>query len=475
MIYWGLTCGSHDGAIAVYHDGEILFASDAERFSRKKNDPKIPQNLLDFILEEYGEPAKVYFYENPFVKMSRRWYAGQKPFYKPPEFPYNYKLKYTSHHLSHAAYGYYTSPFDNTMVLVIDAIGEWETLTVWKAKGKKLKKLWNWKYPKSLGLMYSALTQYAGWKPNEEEYIMMGAADRQSYPYEPVYRRIFDLWNNGTSWHRGLFKLKEWTKRPEVHPEDVPTAAQAVYEDIFRDILKRVSYHKLNETGNIVFVGGCALNVSANRFLSDYFTRVHIPSNPGDSGSAVGCILARTRNHIDPTPYLGYDIQGPFPFQEIIDELMIKRVVGVANGRCEFGPRALGNRSLFGDPRDPKIKDKINEIKGREPFRPFAPMILEEDVSKYFNGGFFSPYMSCALQATEEFKIKYPGVVHLDGTSRLQVVKHEPHKTLLQIWKDITKCPVLLNTSLNIKGEPIVNTKEDAKAFSKKTGVNVYS
>ena len=119
------------------------------------------------------------------------------------------------------------------MVLVIDAIGEWETLTVWKAKGKKLKKLWNWKYPKSLGLMYSALTQYAGWKPNEEEYIMMGAAARQTYPYEPVYNRILNLWNNDTSWHRGLSKVEAWKERPEVHPEDVPTAAQAVYEKIF--------------------------------------------------------------------------------------------------------------------------------------------------------------------------------------------------------------------------------------------------
>ena len=475
MIYWGITCGSHDGAVAVYQDGEILFATDAERFSRKKNDPEIPQNLIDHILEEYGEPHKVFVYENPYIKMYRRWHAGQKPFYKPPNIPYQAKLKYTSHHLSHAAYGYYTSSFDNAMVLVIDAIGEWETLTVWKAKGKKLKKLWNWKYPKSLGLMYSALTQYAGWKPNEEEYIMMGAAARQTHPYEPVYQRIFELWENGASWHRGIGKLEEWTKKPEVHPEDVPTAAQAAYEFIFKNIVKEVSNHKLNETGNIVFVGGCSLNVSANRFLSDYFSRIHIPSNPGDSGSAVGCILARTRKHISPTPYLGYDIQGSYPIEEIIGELIERGVAGVANGRCEFGPRALGNRTLFGDPRDIRIKDKINQVKGREPFRPFAPMILEEDVSKYFNGGFFSPYMSCALQATQEFRNLYPGVVHLDGTSRLQVVTEEPHKTLLQIWKEVSKCPVLLNTSLNVKGEPIVNTKEDAAAFTAKTGVNVYS
>jgi carbamoyltransferase len=477
MIHWGITCGSHDGALAVYDSDtqNILFATDAERFSRKKNDPQIPQSLMDYALEEYGDPDKVFFYENPFVKVSRRWYAGQKPAWKPPKLPYPYKMKYTSHHKSHAAYGYYTSPFTECMVLCIDAIGEWETLTVWHVKDHKFKKLWNWKYPKSLGLMYSALTQYSGWKPNEEEYIMMGAAARQTYPYELAYNRIFELWNNGSSWHKGLLKLKEWTKKPEIHPEDVPTAAQAVYEDIFRDILKRISNHKLNKAGNIVFVGGCALNVSANRFLSDNFSRVHIPSNPGDSGSAVGCILARARHHINPTPYLGYDIQGPYPIKEIINELQIKRVVGVANGRCEFGPRALGNRTLFGDPRDQNIKQKINETKGREQFRPFAPMILPEDVPKYFNGGFLSPYMSCALEATEEFKQKYPGVVHIDGTSRLQVVDSEPHISLLKIWKDITKCPVLLNTSLNVKGQPIVNTRKDAEDFSKRTGVVVYS
>jgi carbamoyltransferase len=303
---------------------------------------------------------------------------------------------------------------------------------------------------------------------------MMGAAARQIYPYELVVKRIKQCWDKKVTWHKGCTNISEWNIKPEIHPEDVPTAAQAVYEEKFETILKSINNHKLNN-GNIVYVGGCALNVSANRFLSNYFSNIYIPSNPGDSGSAIGCILARARHHINPTPYLGYDIQGPYPTKEIIDGLMMKRVVGVANGKCEFGPRALGNRTLFGDPKDLKIKDKINEIKGREPFRPFAPMILPEDVPKYFNGGFLSPYMSCALEATEEFKQKYPGVVHLDGTSRLQVVDSEPYITLLNIWKDITKCPVLLNTSLNVKGQPIVNTREDAEAFTKRTGVNVYS
>ena len=133
----------------------------------------------------------------------------------------------------------------------------------------------------------------------------------------------------------------------------------------------------------------------------------------------------------------------------------------------------IGVSSLLADPRY-NIKDKVNEVKGRENFRPFAPMILEEDVIKYFNDGWPSPYMSCACTANEEFKRKYPGVVHLDGTSRLQVIKDGPHRALLQIWKDITKCPVILNTSLNVKGEPIVNTRKDAERFIEKTGVQVF-
>ena len=475
MIYWGVTCGSHDGALAVYDSEkkDFVFATDAERFSRKKNDPEIPDSLIEYVKDKYGEPKEVFFYENPYVKVTRRMKAGQKPAWKPPTFPY--KMRYSSHHKSHAAYGYYTSPFDECMILSLDAIGEWETMTMWHVKDHKFKKLKNWKYPKSLGLMYSALTQAAGWKPNEEEYIMMGAAARQTYPYDVAVDRIRDCWETkDVTWHKGMRNIPEWNISPEIHPDDIPTAAQQVYEEEFVKLLKELSEHKLNN-GNIVFVGGCALNVSANRYLSHFFSNIHIPSNPGDSGSAMGCILARVGHHISSNPYLGYDIEGPYPFQEIIDGLMIERVVGVANGRCEFGPRALGNRTLFGDPRDKKIKEKINETKGREQFRPFAPMILEEDVHKYFNGGFLSPFMSCALEATEEFKQNYPGVVHLDGTSRLQVVNQEPHITLLKVWKDITKCPVLLNTSLNVKGQPIVNTKEDAKDFTQRTGVAVHS
>ena len=175
MIQWGITQGSHDAALAVFDDHRLLFASDAERFSKKKNDSVVPSSLIQHAEEKYGIPKKVYFYENPFIKSTRRIWANQKPSFVRPKF--KYKLIYTNHHESHAAYGYYSSPFDECTVLVIDAIGEWDTLTTWKAKDGKLKRSGKgWKYPKSLGLFYSAITQAAGWKPNEEEYIMMGAS-----------------------------------------------------------------------------------------------------------------------------------------------------------------------------------------------------------------------------------------------------------------------------------------------------------
>ena len=466
MITWGVTAGSHDGAIAVFENDNLIFASDAERFSKNKNDSDISA-LQKFLLNTH-EPDEIYFYENPYLKATRRWYAGQKPYLKLPKL-YK-KPKYTLHHYSHACYGYYTSPFEECLVLSLDAIGEWNTMSLWHCKSGKIKRLHKWNYPKSVGLMYSALTQASGWKPNEEEYIMMGAAGRHYGANGPLFSEIMKKWSNGFNWHQGV-KL---TIKNEHDFNEIPKAAQVAYETIFHDLVKSISQLPQNN-GNIVFVGGCALNVSANSLLDILFDNVYIPPNPGDGGSAIGCVLARTKKHIDPNPYLGYNIEGKYPTKSIIKELMKNKVVGVANGPAEFGPRALGNRSFLADPRDKNIKDKVNQYKGREPFRPFAPMILKEDVSKYFFGGFESPYMSCALKASDEVKLKYPGIVHLDGTSRLQVINEEPHRSLLMEWKKVTGCPVLLNTSLNVKGQPICNDLEDVKLFKQRTGVPVLT
>ena len=442
MIKWGTTFGSHDGALAVFVDDELVFATDAERFSRKKNDSVIPVTLIEFAEEKWGIPDEVYFYEDLYCKNERRKFAGQQPL---SDFRFKYPLIHSNHHLSHARYGYYTSPFVDCTVLVIDAIGEWDTLTKWKVRDGRFQKLKNWCYPKSLGLFYSAMTQSAGWKPNQEEYILMGASAVKKHKIEN-YNLVRGMWDENVNFHRGV-ELRMDTF-------EIASIAQQIYEEEFRKIVNEID-------DEIVLVGGCALNVSANRFLSNAF----IPPNPGDGGSAIGCVVSQK---ISPSPYIGYEIPGKYPVTEIIKELKETGWVGVANGKAEFGPRALGNRSLLADPRVPEIKEKLNKYKGREEFRPVAPMILKEDVSEYFHDGMPSPFMNTVRQA----KIGGPWV-HLDGTSRIQEVTDEPHRTLLEEWIKETECPMLLNTSLNVKGEPIVNTEGDAKNFENKTGIMV--
>ena len=450
MIKWGTTFGSHDGAIAVFQDDELVFASDAERWSRKKNDSVIPDNLIKYAEDNWGVPDEVYFYEDYKLKDERRKFAGQTPLH---EIDFKYRLIQSNHHLSHARYGYWTSPFLDCTVLVIDAIGEWDTLTQWKVIDGNFTKQKSWRYPKSIGLFYSAMTQAAEWKPNEEEYILMGASAVKKHKIEN-YNIVKELWDNDVNFHTGI--------NINFDKFEIASIAQQIYEEEFKKIINEI------EDDNLVFVGGCALNVSANRFLTKFNT--FIPCNPGDGGSAIGCVIDRK---IPANAYLGYEISGEYPVTEIIQELKRNCMVGVANGRAEFGPRALGNRSFLADPSLLDIKDRVNKVKGREEFRPFAPMILKEDADTYFESGIPSPFMNTIRKAKQETIEKYPGIVHLDGTSRLQEITEEPHRTLLQEWKKETGCPMLLNTSLNIKGQPIINNKTEAKQFETKTGVKV--
>jgi carbamoyltransferase len=453
MIKWGTTFGSHDGALAVFVDDELVFASDAERWSRKKNDSIIPDNLIEFAENNWGVPEIVYFYEDLNLKAERRKHAGQKPL---GDLNFKYPITYCNHHESHARYGYYTSPFIDCTVLVIDAIGEWNTMTQWKVKDDSFTLIKNWDYPKSLGLFYSAMTQRAGWKPNEEEYILMGASAVVKDYNIHDYQYIKSMWDVGENFHQGIDIERN------INTFEIAAIAQDIYEEEFQKIIAEI------DDENLVFVGGCALNVSANRFLTKFNT--FIPCNPGDGGSAIGCALD---HKIEANPYLGYEIAGEYPVTEIIKELKENGIVGVAKGKAEFGPRALGNRSLLADPSILDMKDKVNKVKGREEFRPFAPMILKEDVNIYFEKGISSPYMNTVRNATHQTQQLYPSIVHLDGTSRVQEVTEEPHRTLLEEWKKETGCPMLLNTSLNIKGEPIVNTELESKKFELKTDVKV--
>jgi carbamoyltransferase len=256
---------------------------------------------------------------------------------------------------------------------------------------------------------------------------------------------------------------------------DVAASTQALTESLISHVIGIAK--QLDNTGNLVYSGGVALNCHANRLLGT-FEKIWIPPNPGDAGSALGAALLSYDRQIKfQNAFLGHNIVRPYPVNQIIDELLTKKIVGVANGRAEWGPRALGHRSLLADPRDLSIKVRVNDIKQRQQFRPFAPMILEEQVDQYFSMPIRwekSQYMQ--VTAPCKFPKQFPAVVHVDGTSRVQTVPNDGSKVreLLEKWFVVTGCPMLLNTSLNIKGEPMVNDENDVERFEKKYGVKVF-
>jgi len=261
---------------------------------------------------------------------------------------------------------------------------------------------------------------------------------------------------------------------------DIAAATQQVYEILLERVLQHAIH--LSSSRNLVLMGGCALNCSANRLTGKYFDSTWIMPNPGDAGSAVGAVLAYNGLRVDNqqfTPYLGYDMGSETSNEEIVDYLIDNNLCGVARHRAEFGPRALGNRSLLADPRGIDIKDRVNEIKQRQQFRPFAPAILAEHVHEYFdmpagwrNG---SAYMQVVARCRRPDA--FPAIVHVDSTSRVQTVANDgsPFRLLLEEWYRATGCPMLLNTSLNIRGEPMVNDRDGANRFEQQYGVRVFT
>jgi carbamoyltransferase len=242
---------------------------------------------------------------------------------------------------------------------------------------------------------------------------------------------------------------------------DIAAAVQRVYELRLNEFMHMA--YTITGKRNLVFMGGCALNSSANTLLWNIFKDVWIMPNPGDAGSSLGAAAALYGKHVEwNSPYLGYDLGGEYPVKQIVDGILKDGVVAVASGRAEYGPRALGNRSILADPRDPNIKDKVNNIKQRELFRPFAPVIMEECADKWFDMNFASPYMQYTVRCLQPEKV--PSIVHADGTSRVQTVNKNQHRGLYRVLNKFyleTGIPMLLNTSLNIKGQPLLNDELD--------------
>ena len=477
MKILGINETTHDAAVALVEDGNILFAGHAERYSKEKNDWFTNDQLIADALR-HGKPDLIAYYEKPLLKKARiaisGGFGGDSPRFKEHPELQGIPVKYFSHHYSHAAAGYYTSKFSDAVIVVLDAIGEWNTSTIWVGEGEKIRRVYKKNYPYSFGLFYSAFTQLVGLKPNEEEYIMMGMAAYGNY--KKYYKKVNSYFNNISSqkynFHKGII---DWGEEvDDTNKFEIAAAVQKVYEDRLIEFMQ----FAIKKTGkhNLVFMGGCALNASANTKLWDLFSDIWIMPNPGDAGSSLGAALAAYGKHATwRGPYLGHAIrERKYPVQQVLDAILSDGVAPVVFGKAEYGPRALGNRSILADPRDPDIKDKVNKIKKRELFRPFAPVVMEEYASDWFDMKATSPYMQYTFKCRQPDRI--PSVVHADGTSRVQTVNKWQHPGLYALLKrfyEETGVPVLLNTSLNIKGQPLLNDEHDIIEWEKTYGQKV--
>jgi carbamoyltransferase len=492
MNYIGISAGFHDAAISVIdNSGNILFAAHSERYSKNKHDKYICAELLtDALAHVDSDCVEYHYYERPWVKALRQLRSGEG--FRWPTWDrllgdaYNYMgrphVHTHGHHLCHAAGGFQTSPFDDATVVVIDAIGEFDTVTIWDAAyddtGRaEYKKLWSQQYPHSIGLFYSAITQRVGLRPLDEEYILMGMA---AYGKPQYLREMQQQLLNSKDNLRFVQNLHIGVDQeflPNADIMDIACSAQVLTEQLIRNVIARA--RQLGSSRNLVYGGGVALNCVANRALGDFYKNIWIMPNPGDAGNSLGAAALGLGCRVNwNTAFLGHDIAGEYPVNHILDVLLTDHIVGVASGRAEFGPRALGNRSLLADPRGHEIKNKVNEIKRRQKFRPFAPVILEEYVHDYFEMPRHwdnSRYMQ--VVGTCKSPELFPAIVHHDGTSRIQTVPADGSgiRLLLEKWNFMTGCPMLLNTSLNIRGEPMVNDRDDADRFQQCYGVKVCS
>lgn len=578
----GISAHYHDASAALVTQQGILAAAQEERFSRIKHDWRFPAQAIDFCLTKLPSGKTldaVVFYENPLLKADRMlsravgnapagssaWRrmlqslqvmnedlpAALKRVHDNPE-----RCFFTTHHRAHAASAFYSSSFDNSAVLVVDGVGEWSTTSIWRGVHDALEPLAEIRYPDSLGLFYSAFTQYCGFRVNSGEYKLMGLA-----PFgRPIFRdrikdEIIDIKPDGSfrlnleyfQFQSGLQTtsplLEYFLGQPNrmagasisQHFMDVAASAQAVLEEVMDRLCQ--SALKMAQSSRLCLAGGVALNcVSNGRFLRNYpETDLWIQPAAGDAGGALGAaqmILrekfssnsgAKRSSSTMKSAFLGPEFadeaveaelirrglsysrpeSSEALIQEIVNALLEGKVVGHFDGRMEFGPRALGNRSILADPRPTGTMTRVNrKVKFREAWRPFAPLVLAEYAGQIFNAPNVSPYMLLVTDLKHEFRSDetlqsvrnegvfslvelqegvrsdYTAVTHVDYSSRLQTIASDSPsraRLILERFNKISGCPMLLNTSFNVRGEPVVCSPEDAVACFINTEIDVLA
>jgi carbamoyltransferase len=560
----GISAFYHDAAAALVCDGKIICAAQEERFTRKKNDADFPAQAIQFCLRHASlTPAQmdaVVFYDKPVLKFTRlletylavapggwrtfptvlaNWLGGRLDLGKTirgelPGLRPDCPILFTAHHQSHAASAFYPSPFDEAAILTIDGVGEWATTTIGHGCEREIKILKELRFPHSLGLAYSAFTDYCGFHINSGEYKLMGLAPYGEPKYANAIRReLFDLKSDGSFWLNldyfdflgGTTMTNEKFHRlfggPPRGPEekieqrhmDVAHSIQLVTQEI----MLRLARHAREVTGskNLCLAGGVALNCVANGLIlrEQIFERIWIQPAAGDAGGALGAALATWYAEAEnlrvavPGDSMQSSLLGPgFTDDEIetvlrsngavfqklqmdslldlsVELLKAEKVIGWFQGRMEFGPRALGNRSILGDARSPRMQSVMNlKVKFRESFRPFAPIVRRERVADYFVLDVDSPYMLLVAPVKNELRkplpvnvtgidllkserSTLPAITHVDYSARIQTVARADNPLLYDLllrFEQATGCGVLVNTSFNVRGEPIVCTPDDA-------------
>ncbi len=572
MRILGFSAYYHDAAACILVDGELIAAAQEERFSRKKHDSDFPLQAIRFCLKEAKLKVQdidfIVFYDKPFLKFERifetylafaprgfKSFAMSLPVWVKDKLfqksgilstlnrelgegvDWEKKLLFSEHHLSHAASAFFPSPFKEAAVLTMDGVGEWTSTSLAVGRGNDLTIHREIQFPHSLGLLYSAMTYYTGFKVNSGEYKIMGLA-----PYgKPIYadlikEHLIDIKEDG-SFHLDMQYFDYCTglkmtnarfdalfggpprtaeSRLTQREMDLAASVQVVTEEVAIKLAKAIR----QETGlkHLCLAGGVALNCVANGKLlkQGFFDQIWIQPAAGDAGGAIGAAysvyhlkLNAPRNvsngdamkgsYLGPS-YTQAEIETGLrevgaQFTTVSDEELIEltaqaladgKAVGWHQGRMEFGPRALGGRSILADPRSPSVQKQLNlKVKYRESFRPFAPSILREDLQEWFDLDIDSPYMLLVAEVQQNHQLPIsdddralfgidllnvprstiPAVTHVDNSARIQTVHRDTnprYHQLIMRFKEKTGCPVLVNTSFNVRGEPIVCTPQDA-------------